>query len=139
MPRWIVHPERPAWFVVEYDMKFWARAVLLGVAGLALVSLFAAAALTNEPPSSLIRPLADGSTNLELKPFHSTPIVHLHGKPGLSPPLKPGVYQTRPYAIILIVPEAGLDDRCVVRSSGNIAKMPNVMPDIQAVPKTSSQ
>ena len=119
-------------------MNLLARAVLLGVAGLALASLFAAAALTNEPPTTVIRPLADGSTNLDPKPFNSAPIVHLNGKTGLPQPLKPGVYQTRPYAIILIVPESGLDDRCVVGASGDISKIPNAKPDMQAIPKRLS-
>ena len=119
-------------------MNLLAKSVLPGVAGLALVSLFAAAALTNEPPSLVIRPLTDGSTNLVLKPLNSTPIIHLSARPGLSQPLAPGVYQTRPYAIILIVPKTGLDDRSVVSVSGSISKMPNTKPGMQAVPKRLS-
>jgi hypothetical protein len=49
-------------------MNLLARAVLLGVAGLALVSLFAAAALTNGEPSLISQPSAAGSTNLGFAP-----------------------------------------------------------------------
>ena len=105
-----------------------------GVAGLALAWLFAAAALTNQPPPLVIPPLADGSTNLDLKPLHSMPIVHLNGKTGLSQPLKPGVYQTHPHAIILIVPETGLDDRCVVGPGDAASKMPVINPELRTVP-----
>jgi hypothetical protein len=69
---------------------------------------------------------------------YSAPVVHLRGKSGLSQPLQPGVYQTRPYAIILIVPESGLDDRCVMGASGEVSRMPNAKPDLQAVPKRLS-
>ncbi|HEX7577372.1 MAG TPA: hypothetical protein VF430_04975 [Verrucomicrobiae bacterium] len=120
-------------------MKPLAGSVMLGVAGLLVAALFAAAALTNgEPP--LISPLfVAGSTNLGLAPINSAPIAYLDGKAEHSERLKPGVYQTRPYAIILIVPESGIDDRCVEKASGDISKMRNSKPDLQAVPKNLSR
>src|ERR1039457_810018 len=125
-------------------MKPLAGSVLLGVAGLLVAALFAAAALTNGEPPLISQPFIAGSTNLGLAPIlgfaplSSAPIVHLNGKPGRLQPLKPGVYQTRPHAIILIVPESGLDDRCVVGASGDISRMRNCKPDLQAVPKNLS-
>jgi hypothetical protein len=119
-------------------MKPLARPVLLGVAGLLVAVLFAAAALTNGEPPSILPPFVAGPTNLDFAPLSSAPVVYLDRKPDHSPPLKPGVYQTRPYAIILAVPETGLDDHCVVGASGDISKMPNAKPDMQAVPKSLS-
>lgn len=121
------------------EMKPLARCVMLGVAGLLVAALFATAALTNEQSSMISQPVVAGSTNLGLAPINSAPIVYLDGKQDHSQQLKPGVYQNRPYAIILIVPEAGIDDRCVVGASGNFSKMPNAKPDIQLVPKRLSQ
>jgi hypothetical protein len=119
-------------------MKPLAGSVMLGVAGLLVAALFAAAALTNGEPPLISQPFIAGSTNLGLAPLSSAPIVYLDGKQGHSQPLKPGVYQTRPHAIILIVPESGLDDRCVVGASGDISRMRNCKPDLQAVPKNLS-
>jgi hypothetical protein len=119
-------------------MKPLAGSVMLGVAGLLVATLFAAAALTNGEPPLISQPFVAGFTNLGLAPINSAPIVYLDGKAEHSERLKPGVYQTRPYAIILIVPETGLDDHCVVGASVDISKMPNAKPDLQAVPKNLS-
>ena len=112
---------------------------MTGVAGLCLVALAVAAAPTNEEPRLISRPLALVSSNHDLAPFGSAPVVYLHGRTELSQPLEPGVYQTRPYAIILVVPETGLDDRCVIGGISGNSKMPNVKPDMRAVPKIFSQ
>ncbi len=114
--------------------------VMLGVAGLYLAALVAAGALTNGQPPLIVRPLAAVSTNnLGLTPFSSAPIVYLDRKTEHSQRLKPGVYQSRPYAIILIVPGSEHDDCCVNSGINGNSKMPNAKPDVQAVPKTFSQ
>jgi hypothetical protein len=106
---------------------------------LLLAVLFAAATLTNGEPPLISHPFVAGPTNLGFAPLSAAPIVYLDGKTEHPQRLKPGVYQTRPYTIILIVPEAGLDDRCVVGASGDFSRMPNAKPDVQAVPKTFFQ
>jgi hypothetical protein len=120
-------------------MKPLARSATLGVAGLLVAALFAAAALTNGEPPLIPQLWVAGSTNLGLAPPSSASIVYLDGKTERPQPLKPGVYQTRPYAIILIVPGAEHDDCCVNGGINGNSKMPNAKPDVQAVPKTPSQ
>lgn len=110
------------------------RAVGLGSAGVLLAVLFAAAALTNQPPPVVTPMWLDGSSNLVLKAPNSAPIVRLGGNPVTPQPLEPGVYQTLPYAIILVVPKAGLDERCVMRATGAGSKMPVVKPGVRADP-----
>ena len=80
-------------------------------------------------------PLAVGSTNRVPASAISAPVLYLGGKPEDAQPLKPGVYQTRPYGIILIVPKRGLDDSCIVRGMSGGSKMPIINPNVQAVPK----
>jgi hypothetical protein len=116
-----------------------ARAVMLGNMGLLLATLFAAGALTNQPPLLATPPLVDAPTNLYFKPLGSAPMIRLGGKPGPSQPLEPGVYQTRPYAIILVVPKAGLDDHCVAGASNTDSKMPIFKPGLRAVPIVPSK
>ncbi len=111
-----------------------ARAVLPGVAGLLLATFFTATAFTNQPPVLKTLPLFDGSTNLVLKPLNPGPLIYLNRNPGSSQPLAPGVYQTRPYAMIVVVPKPGLDDRCVAGATGAGSKMPVAKPELQAVP-----
>jgi hypothetical protein len=130
----MVHPEHPACFVVQKGMNPLARVLMPSIAGLLLAVVFAAAALTNQPPLVVTPLTLDGSSNLVLKPLNSAPIVRLSGNPGISRPLEPGVYQTRPYAIILVAPKAGLDDHCVMGTTGVGSKMPVVKPGVQVVP-----
>ena len=105
-----------------------------GIVAVLLMALIALA-LSNEPPP--IGPvLAALSTNLVVKPSTMPQFVYLDKSPQDSQSLEPGVYQTRPEAIILIVPERGLDERCVAQRPGPGFKMPVVKPPLQAVPKT---
>ncbi len=114
---------------------------MYGGTGLLLATLFAAAALTNEQPSSISQPFATASTNHNFAPFSSAPTVYQDGNTKRPQRLKPGVYQTRPYAIILVVPEDEHDDCCVIGVGGDNgnSRMPNAKPDVEAVPKTFSQ
>jgi len=120
-------------------MKPLARFLMMGVAGLSVATLIATAALTNGEPALSSPPFVAGSTNLGLAHFGPAPIVYLGGRTSPSQPLKPGVYQTRPYAIILVVPESGIDDRCVVGGIDSGSKMPVAKPDLQAIPKAFSR
>jgi hypothetical protein len=121
-------------------MKTPAVSVALGVAGVFLVALFAAAAVTREQPA-VSRLFVAGSSNQILAPVSSAPILYLNGKTKPSRPLKPGIYQTRPYAIILIVPQRGIDDGCLAAGIGmsGDSKMPVIHPNLQAVPKAPAK
>ena len=120
-------------------MKLLAKSVTLGVAGL-LVAVVFAAALTNGEPPVILTPLATGSTNLGLAPLlgfvppSSAPVVYLDGKAERPQSLKPGVNQTRPYAIVLIAPAREHDDCCVVGATVAGSKMPVINPELRAVP-----
>lgn len=107
---------------------------MLGGAGPLLAALFAAAALTNDEPRLHPQPLLPNeTTNLQLAPLSSAPIVHLGGPRSVFP-LKPGVYQTRPFAMILIVPKRGIDDGCIAGTTGAGSRMPVVKPEQRTVP-----
>jgi hypothetical protein len=122
------------------EMKPLAKCVMLGVAGLLVAVMIAAAALTNGAPPLILPPLAAGSINLGLAtllgfaPPSSAPVVYLDGKAERSQPLKPGVYQTRPYGIVLIATEPEHDDCCLVGATRVGSKMPVVKPELRAVP-----
>jgi hypothetical protein len=117
-------------------MKPLAKSVMFSVAGLLLAALFATAAPTNGEPPLHWQPFLAGSTNLTLEPLSSAPIVYLDGKMQHSQQLAPGIYQTRPYTMILVVPGAEHDDCCVNGGINGNSKMPNAKPGVQAVPKT---
>jgi hypothetical protein len=121
-------------------MKTLTVFALLTVMGMFLVTSLS---LTGSPPSSILPlPLIASLTNRVPMPVSPAPIIFLddgslyktQGKPGNAPPLKPGVYQTRPYDIVLIVPESGLDDGCVNGGINSNSKMPVINPNLQAVP-----
>jgi len=75
--------------------------------------------------------LAGGSTSLGIAPSDSLPIVYLDRNVEQSLRLKPGVYQTRPYAIVLIAAEPEHDDCSVVGAAGASSKMPVVKPEMR--------
>lgn len=49
--------------------------------------------------------------------------------------LQPGVYQTHPYAMILIVPGRGIDDGILGRKPDTYSKMPRIKPHVDVIPK----
>lgn len=53
-------------------------------------------------------------------------------------PLRPGVYQTYPYSIILVVPGRMHDDSSVLGAgnTNNIFKMPIIRPHLKVIPRT---
>jgi hypothetical protein len=65
--------------------------------------------------------------------FSKPPPIYLDKSP-TSQPLPPGVYQTYPYTIILIVPGRGIDDRIVVEPPNANSKMPRIKPPMKVIP-----
>jgi hypothetical protein len=51
-------------------------------------------------------------------------------------PLQPGVYQTYPYTIILVVPGRGIDDRILANAPNTNSPMPIITPHVEVVPKS---
>lgn len=54
-----------------------------------------------------------------------------------SPPthLRPGAYQTYPYAMILMVPGRGIDDGILGGKPDTYSKMPRIKPHVEAIPR----
>jgi hypothetical protein len=50
-------------------------------------------------------------------------------------PLPPGVYQTYPWSIILVVPPRGIDDRSVLNMQITNSPMPAIEPPVEVLPK----
>ena len=101
------------------------------LAGLFLIALFAV-----EFTSGQVVALDSCSTNLLLTPISAAPIYYLAEDGKYSHQLQPAVYQTRPYDIIFIVPERGLDDGCLGGGAGTRieSRMPILHPNVQALP-----
>ncbi len=127
---------------------------------LLLAILYATAVLTNSEPSSAFGPLVGSSTNpVNIEPLlafgppvyastnawpaplRSAPGVYARRNPEAPQPLKPGAYQTHPDAIILIVPELGLDDRSVTGGTnfGPRTPIPIIKPQLRAEPLAPSK
>jgi|SRR5665213_537846 len=61
--------------------------------------------------------------------FHDTPPAR---------PLKPGIYQTYPYAMTLVVPKPANDD-CIIKAQSDVdSKMPVFRPKVEVVPEPSA-
>jgi hypothetical protein len=73
------------------------------------------------------------STSQGFAPLKPTPI-YLDKLPTPPPPLKPGVYQTYPYTIIIITPGRGIDDQSIVEIPNANSKMPVIKPHLKVVP-----
>ena len=54
-----------------------------------------------------------------------------------APVLKPGIYETAPYACIVVVPPPHADDRAVIDPGGRVASMPmiTVEPQLRLIPR----
>ncbi len=125
----------------------WAQGLANAVAGEAFVRDFFGG---HETMTEL---LASSPATLKLKqqkPASPAPGFQWKVKPGalstnrfmfrpqrlLPAPPKPGVYETRPYTAIVIVPGPHPDDRAIVGSSGGRPGVPMVAPDMpMAVPE----
>ncbi len=58
--------------------------------------------------------------------------------PGTAAPLKPGIYETRPYTCIVVVPGPIKDDRAILGSRNRFdrgGKMPQNVPDLEFIPR----
>lgn len=60
--------------------------------------------------------------------------LHLDKLPA-SPHLRPGVYQTYPYAMIVIVPGGRIDDVILGDKPDTASKMPIIKPHVDVIPK----
>lgn len=99
--------------------------------------------LTNAQTSELLEPGAS-LTNSPLfdtlpkeQGYASSKPMPLHlGKLPLSPThLSPGVHQTHPYAMILIVPGRGIDDGILKGKPDTCSRMPRIKPHMDVTPK----
>jgi hypothetical protein len=47
----------------------------------------------------------------------------------------PGIYEAAPYKCIVVVPDAQLDDQCIVGPRANPPRMPTIKPDLELIPR----
>lgn len=108
------------------------------LAGLLLATLFAAAALAggDVPAPRTGPPLAPHPTNFYSAPLPLARLAPQNVAIDNSRPLKPGVNVTRPYTIVLLVPQRGIDANCVVPANVSRPRMPVLKPGLRAVPQT---
>lgn len=108
-------------------------------------SAAAFAGATNQPPFVVI-PI-NPFTNASPRFFISTNLFdarsNLQRLRNQQPPL-PGVYQTKPYAGVVVVPEPQHDDRCIVgrrvpEISGISSNMPAIKPPQKFIPFTPAK
>jgi len=84
--------------------------------------------LSNRPPGKLFQPLRPLPQPLREMPERNFETNFP------SAPLSPGVYETKPYTMMVIVPGSGIDDRMLGATPGANSKMPVINPHIEAVP-----
>ncbi|HXR48157.1 MAG TPA: hypothetical protein VN784_12030 [Candidatus Limnocylindrales bacterium] len=65
----------------------------------------------------------------------SEPKLPLLAKRSEHQSLAPGVYQTYPWTIILVVPERGIDDWSILPRTGTNSLMPVIKPRVEVIPK----
>jgi len=89
--------------------------------------------LSNRPPGRLFQPLSPLP-----RPLRETPERNLETNVP-SAQLAPGVYETKPYAMIVIVPGSGIDDGILGATPNANSKMPVINPRIEAIPMSPSK
>jgi hypothetical protein len=62
--------------------------------------------------------------------------IYLNNRPSPPPPLEPGIYQTYPYTIIIIVPRKGIDEQIFGEVPNAELGMPEINPQIDVIPKS---
>lgn len=88
--------------------------------------------------------LQTNSPSTDLSPkdrgFELSQPVPLHSDKLKASPthLQPGVYQTHPYAMILIVPGRGIDDGILGEMPGANSRMPTIKPHVEVIPRASN-
>ncbi len=63
--------------------------------------------------------------------------IYLNKLPSPPPPLPPGVYQTYPYTIIIIVP-GEIDEQSIGEVPSANLRMPEIHPETKVVPKSQT-
>lgn len=93
---------------------------------------------SNQPQGKLFRPLPPiPKSPLPEAPRPEIPPPEIPKQNLSTGPLPPGVYETKPYAGIVVVPPSEHDD-CSVLNAGSIypsSRMPIIHPHIQAIPQ----
>jgi hypothetical protein len=113
---WVKPDMKPA-------MKFAVLAVFVSVSGIAIALM---AALTPSQTAKL--PSIITFTFSNFVPSVSTE------QPSVSQPLKPGVYQSKPYTCMVLVPKPTHDDCCNSGILNTNSSMTIIKPDSQLVP-----
>ena len=85
-------------------------------------------------PHPLSLTINNQPANQLLAPSKPTPIYL--DKRSDNQPLQPGVYQTYPWTIILIVPGRGIDDEILAVKPNTNSIMPILKPHVEVVPKS---
>jgi len=110
-------------------MKFVVLAVFVSVSGITIAQMTALTpAQTAQPPSILTMP-----TNGLLTLSNSLPNVSMELS-STTQPLKPGVYQSKPYTCIVLVPKPTPDDCCRGGILNTNSRMTIFKPDSQLIP-----
>ena len=89
--------------------------------------------LLNRPPGKLFQPLSPNP-----HPLRETPERNFETN-FPSAQLSPGVYETKPYAMIVIVPGGGIDDRILGATPNANSKMSVTTPHIEAIPMSPAK
>jgi hypothetical protein len=110
-------------------MKFVLLAVFVSVSGIVIAQMAALTpSQTAQPPSILTVP-----TNGSLTLSNSLPDVSME-LPLTSQPPKPGVYQSKPYTCIVLVPKPTQDNCCPGGILNTNSRMTIFKPDSQLIP-----
>ena len=122
--------ERGDWRGIKNNVK---SALAVVISAVALLLMAVAMASTNSVPN--IMPAV-----IDISPANGTFLqpapLNLEQARVSSQLPRPGVYKTEPYAIILVVPERGMDDRILSGASDVHSQMPVINPGLKAVPRT---
>jgi len=86
--------------------------------------------LSNRPPGELFQPLRPLP-----QPLREVPETNFETNLP-SAQLSPGVYETRPYTMMVIVPGSGIDDRILGMTPDANFPMPIIKPHVEVVPKS---
>jgi hypothetical protein len=89
--------------------------------------------LSNHPPGRLFQPL-----NPPPHPLREIPERNFETN-FPSAQFSPGVYETKPYAMIVVVPGSGIDDRIHGATPNANSKMPVINPHIEAIPMSPAK
>ena len=110
-------------------MKFIVLTVFMSVSGIAIAEITAPPLWQNGNSSDSF----EISTDQFLTGSNSAPIISAE-RPAASQALKPGIYQTKPFTCIVVVPEAQHDDCCITGGADGVSKMPIREPSLQFIP-----